>query len=85
MHGTVFVQAGRDNPANTQPAIVLSSESYNIVARLLERKIPVKLRVNVQTKFFDADRNSYNVIADIPGTDPALKDEIVMLGAHLDS
>jgi carboxypeptidase Q len=83
--GTVFVQAGRDNPANTQPAIVLASEHYNIIARLLAHNIPVKLRVNVQTRFYDTDKNSYNVIADIPGTDPALKGEVVMLGAHLDS
>jgi hypothetical protein len=83
--GTVFVQAGRDNPANTQPAIVLAAEHYNIIARLLAHKIPVKLRINVQAKFYDADKKSYNVIADIPGADPVLKDEIVMLGAHLDS
>ena len=87
MHGTVFVQAqsGDRTPNNTQPAIVLAAEHYNILARYLQQGTPVKLRVNVQTKFFDADRNSYNVIADIPGTDPALKDQIVMLGGHLDS
>ncbi len=83
--GTVFVQAGRDNPANRVPRIVLEGEHYNMIARLLEHGIPVKLRVNVQTRFLDADRNSYNVIAEIPGVDPALKDEVVMLGGHLDS
>jgi Zn-dependent M28 family amino/carboxypeptidase len=46
----------------------------------------VKLRVNVQTKFYDQDAgNAYNVIAELPGTDPALRDEVVMIGAHLDS
>ena len=46
----------------------------------------MKLRVNVQTKFYDADGgNAYNVIAELPGTDPALKDEVVMIGGHLDS
>ena len=45
----------------------------------------MKLRVNVQSRFLDADRNTYNVLAEIPGVDPALKDEVVMLGAHLDS
>src|SRR5215472_12313796 len=53
---------------------------------MLERKIPVKLRVNVQSMFYHADGgNAYNVIAELPGADPALKDEIVMIGAHLDS
>jgi len=86
MHGTVFVQAGNcDNPANTQPAIVIAGDHYNMIAKLLERNVPVKLRVNVQTKFTDADKKSYNVIAEIPGTDPVLKNQVVMLGGHLDS
>jgi hypothetical protein len=86
MHGTVFVQAGNcDNPGNTQPAVVIAGDDYNIIARLLEHNVPVKLRVNVQTKFVDADKKSYNVIAEIPGTDPMLKDQVVMLGGHLDS
>jgi hypothetical protein len=85
MHGTVFVQAGRDNPDDTLPKVVLAGEHYNMIARLLERGTPVKIRVNVQARFLDADRNSFNVLAEIPGTDPALRDEIVMLGAHLDS
>jgi len=46
----------------------------------------VKLRVNLKTKFYDADGgNAYNVLAELPGTDPALRDQVVMLGGHLDS
>ena len=41
--------------------------------------------MNLQTRFYDQDKNSYNVLAELPGTDPTLKDEVVMLGAHLDS
>jgi len=85
MHGTVFVQAGRDNPANALPMVVLAGEHYNMIARMIERKIPVKLRVNVQARFLEQDRNSYNVLAELPGTDPALRNQVVMLGAHLDS
>lgn len=85
MHGTVFVQAGRETPAATQPAIVLAAEHYNIVARLLAQGVPVTLRVNVKVKFHETDRNSYNVIAEIPGIDPVLKNEVVIIGAHLDS
>lgn len=85
MQGTVFVQAGRENPAATQPAIVLAAEHYNIIARLLAAGTPVQLRVNVKAKFYETDRNSYNVLAEIPGTDPVLKNEVVILGAHLDS
>jgi Zn-dependent M28 family amino/carboxypeptidase len=46
----------------------------------------VKLRVNVETKFYDQDQgNAYNVLAELPGSDPAVRDEVVMIGAHLDS
>ena len=85
MQGTVFIQGGRETPAATQPAVILAAEHYNIVERLLEAGTPVKLRVNVKTKFYETDRNSYNVIAEIPGTDPVLKNEVVLLGGHLDS
>jgi carboxypeptidase Q len=84
-HGTVFVQsAARETPGDRLPKIVLAAEHYNMIARLVARNIPVKLRVNVRTQFFD-DRNSYNVLAEIPGVDPILKDQVVMLGGHLDS
>lgn len=84
-HGTVFV-LGRDNGPGAVPAITLAAEHYNMVARLLEQKVPVKLRVNVQTKYYDSDNgNAYNVLAELPGSDPALRDEVVMIGGHLDS
>ena len=83
-HGTVFV-TGRDMGANAVPSIVLATEHYNLIARMLEKKVPVKLAVEVQARFNEEDRNTHNVIAEIPGTDNALKDEVVMIGAHLDS
>jgi carboxypeptidase Q len=84
-HGTVFV-TGRDGGPGAVPTVTLSAEHYNMIARMLDRHVPVKLRVNVQTKFYDQDAgHAYNVIAELPGSDPALRDEVVMLGAHLDS
>jgi hypothetical protein len=84
-HGTVFV-TGRDGGPGAVPSVTLSAEHYNMIARYLQQNIAVKLRVNVQTKFYDADGgNAYNVVAELPGTDPVLKDEVVMIGAHLDS
>ena len=57
-----------------------------MIAGMLKRGIPVKLRVNVQTRFYDVDGgNAYNVIAELPGTDPSVRDEVVMIGGHLDS
>lgn len=83
-HGTVFV-TGRDLGANSVPSIVLASEHYNLIAKLLQQKVPVKLAVDIQARFNDDDPRTHNVIAEIPGSDAALKDEIVMVGAHLDS
>jgi len=83
-HGTVFV-LGRDGGANAVPSIVLASEHYNMIARLMASNVPVKLAVDIQSRYFEQDKNAYNVIAEIRGTDPQVGDEIVMAGAHLDS
>ncbi|HXG54090.1 MAG TPA: M20/M25/M40 family metallo-hydrolase [Vicinamibacterales bacterium] len=83
-HGTVFV-LGRDQGANAVPSIILAAEHYNMVARMVERGVPVKMRVHLQTSFLTSDTKSYNVVAEIPGSDAALKHEVVLLGAHLDS
>jgi hypothetical protein len=83
--GTVFV-VGRDQGPGSVPAVTLSAEHYNMILRMLEKNMLVKLRVNVETKFYDDDQgNSYNVLAELPGNDPAVRDEVVMIGAHLDS
>ncbi|MDX2043235.1 MAG: M20/M25/M40 family metallo-hydrolase [Acidobacteriota bacterium] len=83
-HGTLFV-LGRDNGEAALPSVVLSAEHYNMIARMIQRGINVKLRVNLQTRFLTEDKNGYNVLAELPGTDPALRDEVVMIGGHLDS
>ena len=83
-HGTLFV-LGRDNGEAALPSVVLSAEHYNMIARMIQRGINVKLRVNLQTRFLTEDKNSYNVLAELPGSDPALRDEVVMIGGHLDS
>jgi hypothetical protein len=85
MQGTVFVAAAnRESTTDTLPKIVLAGEHYNLVSRLLQQNLVVTIRVNLQSHYFQ-DRNSYNVLAELPGTDPALRGQVVMLGAHLDS
>jgi carboxypeptidase Q len=83
--GTVGVTGNRATTSDTVPAIVVAGEQYNVIARLAAEGRPVVLRVELRTRYFEEDRNSYNVIAEIPGRDPALRDQIVLLGAHLDS
>ena len=60
-------------------------EHFGRLARLLERNVPVEVELNVETRFYDDDPMGYNTIAEIPGVDPKLKDQVVMLGGHLDS
>lgn len=86
--GTIFAQGGgtykKEDPENFLD-IVVGIEDFNTIMRLSKAGVPVKMDVDVKTKFQTKDLNGYNVIAEIPGTDPALKDEVVMIGAHLDS
>jgi carboxypeptidase Q len=65
------------------PTFVLTAEQYNRIARLLEHKDPVRLRVNLKANTGDRDVDGLNIIGEIPGG--AKKDEIVMIGAHFDS
>ena len=83
-HGTVFV-LGTDHGENAMPSMVLAAEHYNMIARMLEKGVAVKLRVGITTRYLTADTNSYNVVAELPGTDPVLANEVVLLGGHLDS
>ena len=86
MDGTMFVLGNRtSSPDNAIPSIVVAAEHYNLLVRALESGVPVKLRVNVQTRYYATDTNSYNVIAEIPGTDPRIGNEVVLLGAHIDT
>jgi Zn-dependent M28 family amino/carboxypeptidase len=49
----------------------------------VKQGVPVKMTVDLDARFYDDDLQGYNTIAEIPGTD--LKDQVVMVGAHLDS
>ncbi len=86
--GTIFVQGGGPYQAGTPDApasVVISSDEYLRMQRLINAGIPVRMEAEVRTRTITDDMKGYNVIAEIPGTDPKLKDEIVMLGAHMDS
>ncbi|WP_051978167.1 M20/M25/M40 family metallo-hydrolase [Edaphobacter aggregans] len=71
--------------AVTVPNAVMMIEHYNRIARMLEHKVPVTLEVNIETKFTGDHEHGFDTVAEIPGTDPKLKDQVVMVGGHLDS
>lgn len=65
------------------PAITITQEHFNLMHRMLDLGQTPKVKLDITARFHDEDRNAYNTIAEIPGTD---KDpQVVMLGAHLDS
>jgi len=74
-----------DSPYLTFPAFAVAPEHYGRIMRLLDRKLPVRLELNSDVALESKPAPGYNVIAELPGTDPRLKDEVVLLGAHLDS
>jgi carboxypeptidase Q len=65
------------------PQVVLAAEHYNRIMRMLQANEHVQMAVNLDVQFHDQDLMSYNTVAEIPGSD--LKDEVVMLGGHMDS
>lgn len=86
-NGTVFVGGGGSRKVGDvfgTPQLVVAVEHYNRLVRLLEHNIPVAMEIEVKTSFYEEDQKGYNVVAEIPGTDPQLKDEVVMLGGHID-
>ena len=84
--GTVFPPRSGDRRVDhptPPPSIALTPEHYNRIYRLVENEVPMRIEVDVKTAFHRDTLDSVNVIGELPGG--AKKDEIVMIGAHLDS
>ena len=67
------------------PVVVMAIENYGRVYRLVEQHVPVTIEMDVETKFTGDHEHGYDTVAEIPGTDPQLRDQVVMVGGHLDS
>jgi len=65
------------------PTVVLRNEDYGRIVRILGDGVPVELEFNIVNRTYPEGRTAYNTIGEIPGTDK--KDEVIMLGGHLDS
>ncbi|MGC2449206.1 MAG: M20/M25/M40 family metallo-hydrolase [Candidatus Sulfotelmatobacter sp.] len=91
--GTIFDDGGsgmgwftyQRQHAEQLPVVVMAIESYGRVYRLLKANVPVTVEMDVETEFTGDHEHGFDTIAEIPGTDPKLKDEVVMVGGHLDS
>ena len=67
------------------PVVVAAIESYGRLYRLTQAHAPVSVEINVDTKVTGEHEHGFDTVAEIPGTDPKLKDQVVMVGGHLDS
>jgi carboxypeptidase Q len=67
------------------PQMVVATEDYNRMVRMIQQGVKPKMTVNIHAQYNDDDEMAYNTVAEIPGTDPTLKSELVMLGGHIDS
>ncbi|MBI4875025.1 MAG: M20/M25/M40 family metallo-hydrolase [Acidobacteria bacterium] len=65
------------------PTLILRNEDFGRISRLLEEGLAVEMEVQIASRTHPEGRTAYNVLADIPGGDK--RDEIVMLGGHIDS
>jgi hypothetical protein len=69
--------------AKMVPQMTVSVEHYNRMLRMIQQEVKLRMTVDLQVEYQDEDNMAYNTVAEIPGSD--LKDEIVMLGGHMDS
>ncbi|MGZ3836471.1 MAG: M28 family metallopeptidase [Mucilaginibacter sp.] len=86
--GTVFTTNGAsyaDTAKAVAPELETSGEDYLRILRLVKAGIPVQIEADVKTQFFTDDLQGYDVVGEIPGTDKKLKDQLVIIGGHLDS
>jgi len=86
--GTVFASSGGSQSLTASlpvPQVVVAVEHYNRMVRILKKDLPVTLDIEIQAAFSEGDPKGYNVVAEIPGVDKKLKDELVMLGGHFDT
>jgi carboxypeptidase Q len=82
VQGSMAYAPGYDAPL---PVLSVEAEDFLRLQRLLQDSTAVQVDLSVQNQWYSNDLNGYNVVAEIPGTDPKLKDQVVMLGGHLDS
>lgn len=86
--GTVFTTNGAsyaDTAHAVAPELETSGEDFQRILRLIKAGIKVSMEADIKTEFYSDDLNGYDVVAEIPGTDKKLKEQVVMLGGHLDS
>jgi carboxypeptidase Q len=82
-HGIYTISGNRAaDPEKTLPAVSIAAEQYGRLARMVAKGVPVTVEADIKNTFYPTPA-VFNVVGEIPGTDKA--DEVVMLGAHIDT
>ena len=81
--GTRDDRWGRDESLASLPIVAITPEHYNRMYRLLEREVPVTIEMEVRNRIGEEREQAANILGEIAGSD--LADEVVMMGAHLDT
>jgi hypothetical protein len=84
-HGTIFVLGNRNTANDAVPTVILAAEHYNMMANLAVAGMAPRVRLEVRGQYHEQNSSGYNVLAELPGSDPVLRHEVVMIGAHIDS
>jgi carboxypeptidase Q len=82
---TAFQPHRKEYESSMMPQATMATEDYNRLVRMIQFGVTPRMTIKIDAQYHDEDQMGYNTIAEIPGTDPRLKDEVVMLGGHLDS
>jgi hypothetical protein len=83
-HGQIVAFDNRTyDPARVLATVVMRNEDYGRISRILADGLPVELEFDIVNRLYPEGRTAYNAVSEIEGTDK--KDEIVMIGGHLDS
>jgi carboxypeptidase Q len=83
--GVSSYQAYDSDVSGAVPAFVVQRSDYDRIANLVERKIPVTMQLSLRTRYLPDDGVGYNIVAELPGTDPTVADEVVIVGGHFDA
>ncbi len=82
---TRIAAQSKDADGRILPQVTVALEHYNRMIRMIQQGVKLKMSINIQAEYNDKDPMAYNTVAEIPGSDPKLKEELVMLGGHMDS
>ena len=75
----------RESHIKSVPYFAISPESFGKLKRLMDRSIAPKIKFHLDAALYLKPKNNVNIIGEITGSDPQLKEEVVMIGAHFDT